>query len=192
MEVSTENLSSIDDKNNKSLEEKTFTTFIADFSNLPQLVPLAEELNEPSLNENEPLTSNVIDQVLNGNIAQLSKFMHQHDVLNKDFILVNINTDIERGNHWILGVISLNNNYICIFDSLRLNNNRREHFVELMKIAQISSTLAQSKLDMSKFKFYYSLDCEQQNNSFDCGVYVILWVYQIIKGQKEYVPIAEA
>ncbi|XP_047132436.1 uncharacterized protein LOC124811169 [Hydra vulgaris] len=163
MEVSTENSSSIDDKNNKSLEEKTVTTFISDFSNLPQLVPSAEELNEPSLNENEPLTSNVIDQVY-----------------------------IERGNHWILGVISLNNNYICIFDSLRLNHNRREHFVELMKITQISSTLAQSKLDMSKFKFYYSLDCEQQNNSFDCGVYVILWAYQIIKGQKEHVPIAEA
>lgn len=109
------------------------------------------------------------------------------DALNKDFILVTINTKPLQGEHWILGVIHLKLKKIIILDSLLDQNEREEHFINLLQITFLCYNVANYYYETNlKFKLHewqcvYAEDAIQQTNSFDCGLYVCIHAYCYIK-----------
>jgi len=109
------------------------------------------------------------------------------DALNKDFILVTINTKPLQGKHWILGVIHLKLKKIIILDSLLSQNEREEHFINLLQITSLCYNVANYFYETNlTFKLHewqcvYANDAIQQTNSFDCGLYVCIHAFCCIK-----------
>jgi Ulp1 family protease len=85
----------------------------------------------------------------------------------KKFIFVPIN-DNEKiqyktsGSHWVLNIIDVDNNTIYYLDSMSGNVNNSK--VSKQKF---------SKLFGKKFSYVYGLEKKYQNNSFDCGMFVL-------------------
>ena len=101
------------------------------------------------------------------------------EMKNKKFIFVpiNDNTKIEykiNGSHWALNIIDVNNNTIYYLDSM-LNN---------ISNAKISVRKFQ-KLFGKKFNFVYALENTYQNNSSDCGMFVLGFTETLLKYLKE-------
>lgn len=109
------------------------------------------------------------------------------DALNKDFILVTINTKPLQGEHWILGVIHLKLKIIIILDSLLDDNQREEHFINLLQITFLCYNVANYyyktnlKFKLHEWQCVYAKDAIQQTNSYDCGLYVCIHAFCYIK-----------
>lgn len=109
------------------------------------------------------------------------------DALNKDFILVTINTKPLQGEHWILGVIHLKLKIIIILDSLLDDNQREEHFINLLQITFLCYNVANYyyktnlKFKLHEWQCVYAKDAIQQTNSYDCGLYVCIHAFYYIK-----------
>jgi len=109
------------------------------------------------------------------------------DALNKDFILVTINTKPLQGEHWILGVIHLKRKKFIILDSLLSQNEREEHFINLLQITclcyNVVNYFYETNLNfkLHEWQCVYANDAIQQTNSFDCGLYVCIHAFCCIK-----------
>ena len=98
---------------------------------------------------------------------------------NKKFIFVpiNDNTKIEyktSGSHWALNIIDVNNNTIYYLDSMLGNISNAKVSVRKFE-----------KLFGKKFNFVYALENTYQNNSSDCGMFVLGFTETLLKYLKE-------
>ncbi|RWS21954.1 hypothetical protein B4U80_14082, partial [Leptotrombidium deliense] len=117
---------------------------------------------------------------------QSENFIHYCDrfeAFNKDIFLVCLNTQLNDGSHWMLGVINVNTREIIILDSLN-NKFRNEQFLVLRKIITMAAAAALVKIDTTHWNYIYAEDVPKQSNSYDCGLFVILYAYAIIRKEK--------
>lgn len=96
-----------------------------------------------------------------------------------DHLRVNVSQEIEiimviihiNGNHWIIGLINLNNKTIAILDSLG-ETNHGKLFNKLYRAAALCLVLQGKRQNFGDFKFKCSLNNPKQMNNDDCGVVV--------------------
>lgn len=89
------------------------------------------------------------------------------------FLPINDNERIEyktNGSHWALSVIDVENSLYYYFDSMlsQIKNSKKS-----MKKCE--------KLFKKKFHFVSGLETKFQNNSFDCGMYVLAFTEELMK-----------
>lgn len=105
------------------------------------------------------------------------------DTLNKDFILITINTQPLKGEHWILGIIHLKLKMIIILDSIISLNQKKEHFICLIQITYLYHNVlnyfnkTSFKFNLDDWQCVYASDSIQQGNMYDCGLYVCLHAF---------------
>lgn len=78
--------------------------------------------------------------------------------------------DANNGDHWSLGVLSLLDNTLYVYDSMQIDNDEISE-IQLKKLVQklqSCNTIVHGKLKVRHLK------CDQQQNFDDCGVYVIM------------------
>ena len=93
------------------------------------------------------------------------------------FVPINDNTKIEyktSGSHWALNIIDVNNNTIYYLDSMLGNISNAKVSVRKFE-----------KLFGKKFNFVYALENTYQNNSSDCGMFVLGFTETFLKYLKE-------
>ena len=110
--------------------------------------------------------------------------LQQSKASSKRGLFVVMNTDLQRGKHWMLGCISLDKKVICICESMI--HKQRDYstlFLNLFKIAQIALLTNQRSTKFDEWKFHLFNDIAQQPNSWDCGVFVYFYMKQILLKQ---------
>ena len=110
--------------------------------------------------------------------------LQQSKASSKRGLFVVMNTDLQKGKHWMLGCISLDKKVICICDSMI--HQQRDYntlFLNLFKIGQIDILTNQCATKFDDWKFYLFNDIAQQPNSWDCGVFVYFYMKQILLKQ---------
>ena len=78
--------------------------------------------------------------------------------------------DANNGDHWSLGVLSLLDNTLYVYDSMQIDDDEISE-IQLKKLVQklqSCNTIVHGKLKVRHLK------CDQQQNFDDCGVYVIM------------------
>ena len=78
--------------------------------------------------------------------------------------------DANNGDHWSLGVLSLLDNTLYVYDSMQIDDDEISE-IQLKKLVQklqSCNTIVHGKLKLRHLK------CDQQQNFDDCGVYVIM------------------
>lgn len=78
--------------------------------------------------------------------------------------------DTNNGDHWSLGVLSLLDNTLYVYDSMQIDDDEISE-IQLKKLVQklqSCNTIVHGKLKVRHLK------CDQQQNFDDCGVYVIM------------------
>lgn len=115
----------------------------------------------------------------------------QYQALNKDYLLITMNTDTRgQGSHWLLGMVAFNVKTIIIFDSLHTSEEARiPQFKQLAVIAFLSTYLANQDFDIDLWDFILSNDSPKQPNGYDCGLFSTVIAVCILFG-KEYVSLS--
>ena len=78
--------------------------------------------------------------------------------------------DANNGDHWSLGVLSLLDDTLYVYDSMQIDDDEISE-IQLKKLVQklqSCNTIVHGKLKLRHLK------CDQQQNFDDCGVYVIM------------------
>lgn len=83
--------------------------------------------------------------------------------------------DLNNGDHWILGVLSLLENRLYVYDSMAFGENddttSEDHlFLQLTKRLEKCKSLVKGNRKIQVIK----MACDQQDNFDDCGVYLIM------------------
>lgn len=78
--------------------------------------------------------------------------------------------DANNGDHWSLGVLSLLDNTLYVYDSMQIDDDEISE-IQLKKLVQKLQSC--NTIVHGKFKVRH-LKCDQQQNFDDCGVYVIM------------------
>lgn len=122
--------------------------------------------------------------LFNGHYELILDIISKTDILNKDMILVCINTDPNRGMHWILGIIHVKIKKIIILDSsLNKKSKQSIHFSKLIEIIQLCYNFenytknAQLTFSRKEWKLVYASDAIQQKSLFDCGLFVCIHAF---------------
>ena len=93
------------------------------------------------------------------------------------FVPINDNTKISyqtSGSHWALNIIDVQNNIVYYLDSTQSNIlNAKDSFQKFQKLFG------------KKFNFVYALENTYQNNSSDCGMFVLGFTETLLKYLKE-------
>ena len=90
--------------------------------------------------------------------------------------------------HWILGVISKKNETIFVLDSWDSNSNRREIFKCLNIYITLMTFTEGLSVDLEDWENVYSDDCPLQRNSYDCGLFAVLFAHAIFQKCKPQYP----
>jgi len=117
----------------------------------------------------------------------------QYQALNKDYLLITMNTDTKgKGSHWLLGMVAFNFKMIIIFDSLHTSEDRRIlQFGQLALLALFCTNIADQDFDINQWNCILSSDCPKQPNGYDCGLFSTATAVCILLG-KEYVSLSSA
>lgn len=94
------------------------------------------------------------------------------DVTKQDFIFVPIN---RHNTHWCLAVINNRDMRFEFYDSMNGAGTQALHLLRDYMCAQTMATYPESNpadLGYDKYELCSTLQCPQQKNSFDCGVFV--------------------
>jgi hypothetical protein len=87
--------------------------------------------------------------------------------------------------HWVLGLIDISTQTIYILDSMRNvppSSQRQRDFLLLDKYATAYIYMCSSQeTPIFEWKYIYVLNCPQQTNGYDCGLYCVYYAYCIIK-----------
>ncbi|RWS18917.1 hypothetical protein B4U80_12390, partial [Leptotrombidium deliense] len=110
-------------------------------------------------------------------------FCDRYEAFNKDILMITLNTQIEGGSHWMLGIIIIKSREIILLDSLN-NKYRNEQFTVLRRMIFMAAASALVKLDISTWRCIYAEDTVKQQNGYDCGLFVILYAYSVIRNEK--------
>lgn len=105
-----------------------------------------------------------------GKKSQELCFLNSNEALNREALFVIMNSDLDRGAHWYLGVILFRTRTILIVDSL--SQDYGSSFEILGKMAAYS--LAGIVFEQDLWTFITASDCPAQTNGFDCGIHVCL------------------
>ncbi|KAI3406153.2 hypothetical protein KGF56_000995 [Candida oxycetoniae] len=84
--------------------------------------------------------------------------------------------DANNGDHWALGVLSLLDNKLFVYDSMKVDNdiNGDTQLQALCKRLESCSKLVKGKIKV------VHMNCDQQKNFDDCGVFVIMFTCYFI------------
>ncbi|KAH3682929.1 hypothetical protein WICPIJ_006101 [Wickerhamomyces pijperi] len=98
---------------------------------------------------------------------------NKREIHKLDRIIVPIN--IARM-HWVLGVIDLKGKKIYYLDSLCTRKSQHgERALQLMKTYVAEQFKREGKtVDIATFKLEHVLDCPQQGNGYDCGIFTLM------------------
>lgn len=128
-----------------------------------------------------------LDSSLYGDVVDSSRsgplvgYLQRAQAETKKRMLIIINTNLQLGIHWILGYIKFDEKTILICDSMIHQERNYEYiFRNLFKLVKLVLQLKQMKTDINQWKFVILTDLDQQPNSWDCGVYVCLYIKQIL------------
>ncbi|XP_050540440.1 uncharacterized protein LOC126905082 isoform X2 [Daktulosphaira vitifoliae] len=117
------------------------------------------------------------------------------NVTEKDFILITINTAPLEGIHWVLGIIHLKYKKIIILDSLYGKTlNIDDHFNNLIVLTTIcyDSTnfyhKKNLKINIDEWEMVYACDAMQQDNMYDCGLFICIHAYSFITDTNFFNP----
>lgn len=75
-----------------------------------------------------------------------------------------------NGDHWVLGILSLLDDKLYIYDSMRIDDDIKgdQQLQNLCKKLESCSNLVRGKIKVVQ------LSCDQQRNFDDCGVFVVM------------------
>ena len=129
----------------------------------------------------------LVANTLSGSILDAVNFLGKHEAFNKDFLLVNINTDpVSSGSHWLLGVVAFAEKTVIVLDSLEhvKPDMRREQYKNLLILAMISASIAGQPFAAEEWTCLFSRDCPRQPNGYDCGLFTTTTACCIIAGKR--------
>ncbi|KAL6927513.1 hypothetical protein ACO0SA_003812 [Hanseniaspora valbyensis] len=101
--------------------------------------------------------------------------MKKKDIMNLDKILIPINLN---ENHWVCSMVDFRKKQIVYLDSM-CNNKNRSSFIYLERIKEYVIKQSENKIGQD-FEIKH-LECPQQNNGFDCGIFVLMNLLQLAK-----------
>lgn len=117
----------------------------------------------------------------------LFKYVYSNNLLASDVILVLTSTAAGQetsgsADHWMLGIIHKESQSIYLLDSIGDSAVRSETFLCLATIVHIMYEVENLKTPLADWSYIYSNDCLEQTNGFDCGLFVCLNVFAVLKG----------
>lgn len=101
--------------------------------------------------------------------------MKKKDILNIDKMLIPINVN---ENHWVCAMVDFKNKKILYLDSL-CNTSNRSSFMYLERIKDYVIKQSERKIGQD-FELVH-LPSQQQNNGFDCGIFILMNLLQLAK-----------
>lgn len=107
----------------------------------------------------------------------------KRDISKLDLIICPINV---HGTHWVLGVINIKERKIIYMDSLANSKNSfskraLEHLKEYIQGESEKQGFPQIGKD---YELIHDVNCPQQRNGFDCGVFTLLNAKKMAEGKK--------
>ena len=118
----------------------------------------------------------IIDPLIFQIEEQLVDYLNANITQSTEFIIAIIHWN---GNHWITGLINLNQKTTAVLDSLGETNHNRL-FNKIYKVADVALTLQNKHHTFGEFKFRCSLDNPKQENYDDCGVMVCKTISSVL------------
>lgn len=118
-------------------------------------------------------------------VSALSGFLCTHEALNRDFMLFIVNED---GLHWQLVTADLVNKTLQVFDSMCVSDQRAiEICTACLSIIGAAHAIADVEFNTADYRCSV-VNCPQQSNGTDCGVYVVVNAYSFVNGRDLYQP----
>ncbi|KAL7631475.1 UNVERIFIED_CONTAM: hypothetical protein RMT77_018224 [Armadillidium vulgare] len=107
------------------------------------------------------------------------RYMYGKDLMEKDNLLVAINSQYENknisgnvGNHWMLIDINFNDKELKLYNSMS-NIKLSEHVKETLKTSYMQFICHECCFILDDYKLNYIIDTPRQPNEWDCGICVI-------------------
>lgn len=109
------------------------------------------------------------------------QFCASNRALNYDLVIIPFNTDIfGSGYHQVLAAASFREREISVFNSFHSHNTLKHAAPTLMKIIACIYTSATENLQAAEWKISDVVNTPQQDNGYDCGVFVVVNACAII------------
>ncbi|KAI5949522.1 hypothetical protein KGF57_004732 [Candida theae] len=144
--------------------------------------------SRPFTNQIQLLFPSVVQLVQHFPALDIENLLPMDDLQKSRFIFLPINMidepleelDLEtanNGDHWVLGLLSLLEEKLYIYDSMKLDDDIKgdEQLQNLCKKLESCSNLVRGKLKIVLMK------CDQQRNFDDCGVFVVMIACYLVK-----------
>ncbi|CAD1812157.1 Ulp1 protease family, C-terminal catalytic domain protein [Candida parapsilosis] len=135
----------------------------------------------PFTNQIQLLFPSVVQLVQHFPASDIENLLPMDDLKKSKFIFLPINMidepleelDLEtanNGDHWVLGILSLLDDKLYIYDSMRIDDDIKgdQQLQNLCKKLESCSNLVRGKIKVVQ------LSCDQQRNFDDCGVFVVM------------------
>uniref|UniRef100_A0A671RNL3 Ubiquitin-like protease family profile domain-containing protein n=1 Tax=Sinocyclocheilus anshuiensis TaxID=1608454 RepID=A0A671RNL3_9TELE len=117
-----------------------------------------------------------------GHFSPVLQFCATNRALNyDDLVIIPFNTDISgSGCHWVLATANFREREISVFNSIHSLKTLKHVAPTLMKIIAYIFTSATENLQASDWKISDVVNTPQQDNGYDCGVFVVVNACAII------------
>ncbi len=112
------------------------------------------------------------------NYKKISKFWKNENLYDYKHVIVPINID---NIHWIMVDVNLLKKKIFFYDSYKYSSLKNFVFKNLIKI--FSEYINLKEYEFDKW-VYINCDCPKQNNYYDCGVFMCMFIDYISKDRK--------
>ena len=114
----------------------------------------------------------------------LYNHLYRWQAASKNGAFVIINTDLQKGFHWMLGYILFDKRTITVCDPL-LDEERdyKTCFCNLFRLVKLVNYLKGDSTQIDQWKFVKLIDICQQPNTWDCGTLVCYYIKQILSNK---------
>ncbi|KAG8905948.1 Smt3-specific protease [Tulasnella sp. 403] len=112
--------------------------------------------------------------------ARLAKWTRTVDIFSKDMILVPVN---QSNTHWTCAAINMKKKRIEFYDSLRCRSEKV--FILLRQYLELEHMDKKKKhFDFTGWENFYSEETPNQENAFDCGVFLCMFMEGLSRGEE--------
>lgn len=126
-------------------------------------------------------------------LKEVANELYKQRAINAEVVIVLCctGTTTESAEHWVLGVISKEEEATFVMDSIEDSKCRNKVFKCLAIVLRMMYDIEGLSVPDS-WRNVYCDDCAIQRNNYDCGLYVVLYVYSILQGKKPPRPERDA
>ena len=122
------------------------------------------------------------------NFSSCLTYLHMLNTKHYYSFFIPLINSLEQGDHWFLAYVLFPTKTIMIMDSLRKNTEMyyKNHFMSICDLVAVVFESAGKSPDFVNWKLVVDSESYQQKNTFDCGIFVCLYMYSIMNNDYGY------